>query len=129
MKVYDASSILELMERETLPDILDSSTTPLAVFEIGNAVWKQVRLTKKLTESQGERIFLAASLLVQKMRTVMPDALHSLTLALKEDLTFYDASYLQSAIEAGSEFVTEDRKLQNKAEKYVKVLNSSRLLK
>ena len=125
MKVYDASSIFDLMERGVLPNVIDLATTALAVFEIGNAVWKQVRLTKKLTESQGERILLAASLLIQKMKIVIPNPLHSLKLALKENLTFYDASYLQSAIESGSELVTEDRKLQNKAEKYVKVSNSS----
>lgn len=129
MKVYDASSILDLMEEGTIPDFLDASTTSLAIFEIGNAVWKQVHLTNKLTESQGERIFLAASLLIQKMKNVIPDPLPALRLALKESLTYYDASYLQSAIEAGSVLVTEDSKLQKKAEKNVKVSNSSSLLR
>ncbi len=129
MKVYDASSILDLMEEGTIPDFLDASTTSLAIFEIGNAVWKQVHLTNKLTESQGERIFLAVCLLIQKMKNVIPDPLPALRLALKESLTYYDASYLQSAIEAGSVLVTEDSKLRKKAEKYVKVSNSSSLLR
>ena len=40
MKVYDASAILNLMEEGILPDFSESGTISLAIFEIGNAVWR-----------------------------------------------------------------------------------------
>lgn len=124
MKIFDASAILNLLEEGTLPNFSESATIDLALYEIGNAVWKQVHLTKKLDQSQGEKIILSASMLIEKMRHTNTDVVNVLKLAVKENLTFYDASYLQVAYSTKSELVTDDKKLRDKAEKYVKTSGS-----
>ena len=119
MKIFDASAILNLLEEGTLPDFSESATINLALYEIGNAVWKQVHLTKRLNQSQGEKIILSASLLIEKMKYINIDVVNALKIAVKEGLTFYDASYLQIAYSTKSELITDDKKLRDKAEKYV----------
>lgn len=125
MKIFDASAILNLLEEGTLPDFSESATINLALYEIGNAVWKQVNLTKRLNQSQGEKIILSASLLIDKMKYINIDVVNALKIAVKEGLTFYDASYLQIAYSTRSELITDDKKLHDKAEKYVETAGTS----
>ena len=125
MKIFDASAILNLLEEGTLPDFSESATINLALYEIGNAVWKQVHLTKRLNQSQGEKIILSASLLIDKMKYINIDVVNTLKIAVKEGLTFYDASYLQIAYSTRSELITDDKKLRDKAEKYVETAGTS----
>ena len=51
------------------------------------------------------------------------------SLACKEDLTIYDASYLYASMKAQATLITDDRKLKEKASKYVKVLNTKQLIR
>ena len=125
MKIFDASAILNLLEEGTLPDFSESATINLALYEIGNAVWKQVHLTKRLNQSQGEKIILSASLLIEKMKYINIDVVNTLKIAVKEGLTFYDASYIQIAYSTRSELITDDKKLRDKAEKYVETSGTS----
>lgn len=125
MKIFDASAILNLLEEGTLPDFSESATINLALYEIGNAVWKQVHLTKRLNQSQGEKIILSASLLIEKMKYINIDVVNTLKIAVKEGLTFYDASYIQIAYSTRSELITDDKKLRDKAEKYVGTAGTS----
>lgn len=126
MKIYDASTLLNMMEVAILPDFSNSGTVSLALYEIGNAVWKQVHLTKKLSQSQGEKIVHSASLLIEKMQKVNPDSINTLKLGIKENMTFYEASYLQVALSTRSELVTDDKELRKKSLKYVDVSSSPR---
>jgi predicted nucleic acid-binding protein len=50
-----------------------------------------------------------------------------LRLAENEGLTFYDASYLQAAIDRGLTLVTEDTKLRRAAKKHVAVKGAAAL--
>lgn len=125
MKIFDASAILNLLEEGTLPDFSESATINLALYEIGNAVWKQVHLTKRLNQSQGEKIIISASLLIDKMKYINIDVVNALKIAVKEGLTFYDASYIQIAYSTRSELITDDKKLRDKAEKYVETAGTS----
>ena len=124
MKVYDASAILNLLEEGILPNFQDSSTITLAIFEIGNAVWKHVHLTKKLSQHQGERIILSATKMIEKMSLINIEVVDAWKLAIKEGLTYYDASYLQTARSSKSELITDDKRLGNIAKKYVQVSRS-----
>ncbi len=124
MKVYDASAILNLLEEGILPNFHDSSTITLAIFEIGNAVWKHVHLTKKLSQHEGEIIILSATKMIEKMSLINIEVVDAWKLAIKEGLTYYDASYLQVALSSKSELITDDKRLRDRAEKYVKVSSS-----
>jgi len=48
-------------------------------------------------------------------------------LASKENLTIYDASYLYIAMKNKFTLITDDRRLGDKASKYIKVITSSEL--
>jgi len=50
-------------------------------------------------------------------------------LALREDVTIYDASYMYIAMKNGLILVTDDRKLKDRASKYLKVINTSELVR
>ena len=50
--------------------------------------------------------------LLDSMEQIAPSSASTLALSLEEGLTFYDSSYLVSAIETGYELVTDDIKLQ-----------------
>ena len=52
-----------------------------------------------------------------------------LTLALKENITVYDASYMYVAMRDNLIFVTDDQKLRNKASRYVKAIPSSEVIR
>jgi predicted nucleic acid-binding protein len=124
MKVYDASAILNLLEEGILPNFHDSSTITLAIFEIGNAVWKHVHLTKKLSQHEGEIIIHSATKMIEKMFLMNIEAINAWKLAIKEGLTYYDSSYLQAALSSKSELITDDKRLRDRAKKYVKVSSS-----
>lgn len=125
MKVYDASAILNLMEEGILPDFSESGTISLAIFEIGNAVWKHVHVTKKLSQLQGGKIILSASKMIEQLRVINIEVVDTLKLAVKEGLTYYDASYLEAAHSSKSELITDEKKLREKAKKYVKASSTA----
>lgn len=52
----------------------------------------------------------------------------ALVLALKNDITFYDASYVYPAVKNQWTFVTEDKELRQKIETKVKTLTATQLL-
>ena len=52
-----------------------------------------------------------------------------LTLALKENITVYDASYMYVAMRDNLILVTDDQKLRNKASRYVKAIPSSEVIR
>ena len=50
-------------------------------------------------------------------------------LALRENLTFYDAALLPAAMEEKAALITDDARLARTAKKYVRVLKSGELRK
>jgi len=58
------------------------------------------------------------------MNILHVDFLEALSIAVEENITFYDSSYIQAAIQNNLELVTDDLKLYNVARKYVEVLRS-----
>ena len=59
------------------------------------------------------------------MEQIVSSSISVLNLSLEEGLTFYDSSYLISAIESGYEFVTDDLKLHKIASSKVTTRKSS----
>ena len=54
--LFDASSIFEIIKAGNLKSLVDGYTTDLARFELGNVIWKEVNLTKRISFSEGERM-------------------------------------------------------------------------
>ncbi len=104
---------------------LQGFTTPLAVYEIGNAVWKQVYQRKAISPEEGMKVLEALLEVAKDLEKVeAKSGMDVLRLAVERGLTFYDTAYLQPAIERGFPLVTDDEKLYSVAKDYVKVLRS-----
>jgi Predicted nucleic acid-binding protein, contains PIN domain len=84
----------------------------LTVYEVGNALWKEARAGRlPWREAAG-----ALSRVLSSLKTMDDPPLEKvLEVAVKRDLTFYDASYAYVAETLGLSLVTQDRELLRKS--------------
>ena len=122
--LFDAGSILLLVRElgELAPDILlKSSTIPLAYYEVGNAVWKECFLLKRLDVEKAVRLLASVFAIMGEMDVMgFGDerfGVAVLDAAGRLNVTYYDASYLVAAQEQDRILVTDDERLRMAAEK------------
>ena len=125
MSLFDSSAIINLCGEGKLDKLLDGWTLKLAFYELGNAVWKQVHLYKNIKPEEAT-VLLGSLIEVFDALKKSKDgnALDILSKALKEGINYYDASYIQAAIDNGLTLVTDDLQLYNASKKYVKTMKS-----
>ncbi|AGO60548.1 MULTISPECIES: type II toxin-antitoxin system VapC family toxin [Ferroplasma] len=111
MNILDTSSIFNLFQRGKYTEIMDNATIPLAVYEVGNVIWKNSNIKNTITQEEAKDIGSVLFELINSIEQVIPTWSSVLSLALKEGLTFYDSSFLVSAIEKGYGLITDDIKL------------------
>lgn len=125
--VFDASSIYRAIISKK-PSLLGGNySVGLAKFELGNVVWKEASLFKK---SEREATLLLNYILEALSTMNLKDVnfIETEILAIKNSMTFYDASYVWLAKELNVQFVTEDGKLRQKAKGTVKTLSVNELI-
>ena len=127
MNLLDASAIVNLFQSNRFSVLLDGATIPLARYEIGNIIWKNYKIRNRISKKEAKDSGIVLFELIDSMEQIVPSPASTLTLSLKEGLTFYDSSYLVSAIETGYELVTDDIKLQKIASSKVLTRKSSDL--
>ena len=127
MNLLDASSIFNLFQSNKFSVLLDGATIPLARYEIGNIIWKNYKIRNRISKKEAKDSGTVLFELIDSMEQIVPSPASTLTLSLEEGLTFYDSSYLVSAIETGYELVTDDIKLQKIASSKVLTRKSSDL--
>lgn len=103
-------------------DILsEGSTISLVRYELGNAVWRECFLLKKIRQEEAEKLLQTMFAILHTMDVAVLDAENDGDAVLKEacrlNLTFYDAAYVSEAIKSNRILVTDDRKLAKAAEK------------
>ena len=130
--LLDASALLPLVTRRGKRLIVEASrenlaTTDLALYEACNSLWKLSTLLKSI--SLEDAVDVATTLKDLALRNVIQpvnfgklDFSCTLKRAYKEQLTFYDASYITTAESTEAILVTEDEKLQKAASKFVKTI-------
>jgi len=116
--VFDAGSILILTRElgEKVVDVMKGNlTTSLAYYEVGNALWKECKLAKRLTVNDSFEVlkFTFSLLNLMKIVQITDEVLGVKTLsnATKLNITYYDAAYLTVAREADKVLVSDDEKL------------------
>lgn len=125
--IYDSSAIINLCAKKNLDWLLEGETLDLAVYEAGNAVWRQVHLRKTLTREEGEKALTVLTETINNMKTAaIHDTTAVLNIAIEEGITFYDASYLHAAVKNNLTLVTDDERLSSAARRYVKTASSNR---
>jgi len=125
-QLFDSSSIINLCAKKRLDKLIQGSTLSLALYEVGNAVWKQVHLKRSLTREEGEKALSTLVEVLKRMNVILiEDCSAVLSIAVEEGLTYYDASYIHAADRNGLTFITDDERLSSIAKKYVQTATSS----
>ena len=125
--LFDASAIVNICSRGEL-EKLEGYTSSLAIFEIGNAIWKQVYQRKRLNKEEGMKVLNVMKEVLESLEKLeMDEPQDVLKIAVENGITFYDSAYLYLAIKNDLSLVTDDEKLYGIAGKYVRVLRSGDL--
>lgn len=112
------------MWRKENKQLIEGWTINLTFYELGNAVWKQVYAYKTNDENEANKLLDALTEVFMRLRKPEKEnSLEILKIALKEGLTYYDAAYIQAAIENKLAQVTDDKQLLEVGKKYVKGVN------
>ena len=127
MNLFDASAIFNLFQSSKYNVLIAGATTPLAMYEVGNVLWKSHKIRNKISKKEAIELGTVIFELIDSMEQIVPSPDSVLKLSLDEGLTFYDSSYLVSAIESGYNFVTDDLKLYSIASPKVITRKSSEL--
>ena len=101
-------------------------------YEVGNSLWKLTLLLKSINLKDAMEILdVLKSLVLRKIITLIRfddlDAPRIIKLAVDEELTFYDASYIVAGEKLNATLATEDEELRRKAEKYINVITYKNL--
>jgi predicted nucleic acid-binding protein len=118
--VLDSSALLNIVRTlgsRALPRIKGSYTLTLTLYEIGNALWKEATLLKRITFSESTYILNTVTQLPKFLHVVEPRNVElTLNIAYKLRITYYDASYIVVAYELNADLVTDDYKLRRRVE-------------
>jgi predicted nucleic acid-binding protein len=118
--LFDASALINIVKRlgaEALKLVKGNYALTLTVYEVGNAVWKEHKLLKRLTADEALKLLEALLAMLKFVRVVEPsDPVKALILASELNVTFYDASYIVAAAEHSSALVTDDTRLRKRVE-------------
>ena len=128
MNLFDSSAIINLCGEKKIDKLLEGWTLNLTLYELGNAVWKQVNIHKTITTDEANIVFDPLIEIFRRLKKPeTEDALKILKIAVKESLTYYDASYIHTAMEKGLTLITDDKQLYKTSKKYIKTITSDEL--
>jgi len=122
--VVDASVLVKVVLKEPGWDEieLDSNTATLdyALVESMNAIWKAIRRSR-IAEETGKTLIAVLKLIGSGMLTFEAQNFfgRGLEIALKENITIYDALYIALAEALKAELLTADEKQYYAAKNYV----------
>ena len=125
MIVIDASALVKVLLKEEgwekVPLDSNVATLDYALVEGMNAIWKAVR-TKRTTEEGARNLVIALKLIGSSIALFNAKSFfeRGLEIALKENITIYDALYIALAEALNVELYTADNKQYEAAKKYVR---------
>jgi len=126
--IFDSSAIINMCGDRKTEKLLDGWTLNLAIYELGNAVWRQVKIHEKITVEEANLVLDSLTEVFRRLRKPETEKpLETLKIAVKEGLTYYDASYISAAVENNLTLVTDDEKLYKIGKKYVRTVKSNDL--
>ncbi|MBF0388257.1 MAG: type II toxin-antitoxin system VapC family toxin [Candidatus Omnitrophica bacterium] len=126
--LLDACAIFSAVEQGKLSFVTAQATSPLAEYELGNALWKKAVLGRVISVQESLDAMALFHDVLHQMKKVRAEAKAALGSAASAEVSFYDASYLQAAIVMDIPLVTDDTKFFRKAGKFVRVLTLAQAL-
>ena len=135
--LFDASGIFALVRElrgEALNKLSEGSTIFLAYYELGNALWRECFLLKRISREEAEKLLGAMFGVLEAMDVVLleDEAEGSAVLdkACELNISYYDSAYVAEALKSKKILVTDDKKLAKAAENAgVKTLTSRDLIR
>lgn len=134
--LFDSSVIYKLIRelpQDTIEKLVDGSTIYLAYYELGNALWRECFLLKRISIQEAKKSLDFMYSILERMQVSSLDnetGIQILDTAYKFNLTFYDTTYLIEAKKSDRILVTDDNKLAIVAKNLgIKILSSKTLLK
>ena len=135
--IFDASALLNLIRKagsNAIEIVKENYILDLTLYEIGNALWKEAILLKRISLEEAlktisfienlRKILIAKSLSDEDL---LPKVLK---ISLQQKITYYDAAYITIAQNQKLTLITDDSKLIKTAKKLgVKTKTSSILIK
>ena len=132
--LFDSNAIYKLIREKpekALDMLMEGTTIYLAYYELGNALWRECLLLKRINIEEAEKsLSLMYAILARMHVTSLNDekGTEILNTAHKFKLTFYDSAYLVEAKRNNKTLVTDDNKLAKAAENFGVVTFSSNML-
>ncbi len=132
--LFDANAIYRFIREcpeKALDTLREGATISLAYYELGNALWREAHLLKRISIEEAEKSLNLIFAMLARMQVAEVDGEQGtevLQTAHRCNLTFYDATYLLEAKKNSKILVTDDRKLAKAAETLgVETLSSNKL--
>jgi predicted nucleic acid-binding protein len=133
--LFDSNIIYKLIReqpQDAVEKLIQGTTIYLAYYELGNALWRECLLLKRISIEEAEKsLDLMYSILESMQVTSLNNETGKevLQIAYEFNLTFYDAAYIVEAKKSGKTLATDDVKLAKVAEKSgIKILSSKTLM-
>jgi len=133
--LLDSNAIYRLIREHpenAVEKLLENTTIHLAYYELGNALWRECLLLKRISIEEAEKSLALMYTILDRMQASLLDndtGKEILSTAHKYYLTFYDSAYLVEAKKNSKILVTDDNKLAKAAEKMgTKTLTSETLM-
>jgi predicted nucleic acid-binding protein len=129
MNVCDSSTIYQAIHLNQPQCLVGQCTSALAVYELGNVVWKNSLIGKKYSQEEAAGLLVGFEQILEEMRVVHFDLNDIYKMAAKFKISFYDAAYVALAVDMNIPLVTLDQKLAQKAAHSIKVLSFDQFIK
>lgn len=124
--LFDASALLNIIRslgKGSIPLIKGNYVLTLTPYEVGNALWKEAMLLKRITVEEALQLLSIINSVLTLLNIVeLQDRELTLKVACTLNITYYDAAYIVTAYKLNAELVTDDDKLRRKAEEHMKIL-------
>ena len=110
---FDASSLVNLAKRGVVGLFIDGATLDLALYESFNAIWSEYRLLGRLDEDTALTLLDIVGGVFEVLEVL--------------SIRGFEREAFDLASEEGRVLVTDDRKLRDRASRYVRVVSSGEL--
>lgn len=116
--IFDTSSIYKAVEINCIEKLQGEKTLDLSLYELGNIVWKYV-MRNKLSSDEGKKLIDILMDVISLMQ-IIEIGINTTTysIAVKNRISYYDASYIHAALSSKEPLVSEDKKLLRISAKY-----------
>jgi predicted nucleic acid-binding protein len=115
--LFDASAlmnIVRLLGAEALDHVKGGYELSLTPYEVGNAIWKEALLMKRVSLEEALALVEQLSRIHEYLEIVEPhESVKTFMIAYKLGITYYDASYIATASKLDTPLITDDKKLVN----------------